>query len=137
MSEPCADLACGSFSCFSEPSGVPGLDLVAKRGSLTEADGRIPESRCHTAPRQGFHRNVGEAGAAQLGDDSLLIVITVRNSGQKARGVVGEHIGDCRRDEVCELIVFDPVPDIEDGEVDSSILLEVPFNDLKLLKFLS
>jgi len=41
-------------------------------------------------------------------------VITVRRSGQKARGIGREHIGDCCGDEVCELIVFELVPDIED-----------------------
>src|ERR1700682_3427268 len=75
VSEPCADLAGGRFGCFSEPIGVPGLDLVAKWGSLTEADGWIPASRRHTAPRQSFHRNIGEAGVSHLGDDSLLLVI--------------------------------------------------------------
>src|SRR5882672_2284203 len=67
ISEPCADLAGGGVGCLNQPIGVSGLDLVAKRGTLAEADGWIPATRRHTASRQGFLGNVAEAGASHLG----------------------------------------------------------------------
>src|SRR5216683_1402279 len=85
ISEPCADLAGGRFGRLNQPIGVPGLDLVAKRGSLTIADRWIPATRRHAAPRQGLRRNIDEASASRLGDNSLLVVITVGRSCQKQR----------------------------------------------------
>jgi len=65
-------------------------------------------------PRQGFRCNVDETGASKRGDDSVPVVVTVRRSRQKARGIAGEHVGDGCGDEVCELIVRERVPDVED-----------------------
>src|SRR6266852_6648223 len=80
ISEPCADPAGGRFGCLNQPIGVAGLDLVAKRGPLTEADGGIPATRRHAAARQGFRHNVDKAGASHLGDNSLFVAITVGRS---------------------------------------------------------
>jgi hypothetical protein len=104
----------GRFGGFGKPIGGSGLDLVAKRGALAITDRWIPARRRHTAPRQGFRRDVDEPGALQLGDDSPPVVIAVRRSRQKARRIVAEHIRDRSGDEIGEFIVFDTVPDIED-----------------------
>src|SRR5262249_31480614 len=104
----------GGFRRLGKPTCISGFDLIAKRRSLAEADGWISARGCQTASRQGLKRGVGEPRAAQVIKYDLFVVIPVRHPCQEERRIFREHPSQSCHNEICELILFNAIPDIKD-----------------------
>src|SRR5262249_1619706 len=87
----------------AEPRRIAGLDLVAERRSLTEADGGIARRGGTACALDRLDGNVDETGGGEVLPDLLHVVIALRGAGEEARRVVGEELGERFRYHVLEL----------------------------------
>src|SRR5437879_3815059 len=88
--EPCSQSGSGRIGSLVEPSGIPGLDLIAQRRALAEADGRVAVPGRFAAVLDRLDGDAGKAGRREFASDPRRVVIAMRRPLQEARRVSGE-----------------------------------------------